>query len=77
MHQGIEPDILPRVCGQLGMEVASNRDARDWLAPPVERLLLRRNPWKEVQELWQQPEVAMMQRVPRHRCSDIDGKGSV
>ena len=77
VHQDVEPDVLPRVCGQLGMEVASNRAARDWLVPPVERLLLRRNPWKEVQELWQQPEVASMQHVPRHRRSGIDGKWCV
>ena len=58
VHQDIEPDVLPRVCGQLGKEVASNHAAREWLVPPVERLLLRRNPWKKGQELWQHPEVA-------------------
>ena len=77
MHQDIEPDVLPKVCGHLGMKVASNRAARDWLVPPVERLLLRRNPWKEAQEPWQQPEVASMQHVPRHRHSGIDGKWCV
>ena len=77
VHQDIEADVLPRVCGQLGTEVASNRVARDWLVPPVGRLLLRGNPWKEVQELWQQPEVASMQHVPRHRRSGIDGNWTV
>ena len=77
MCQDIEPDVLPRVCGQLNAEVSSHRAAHKWLVPPTERLLLRENPKKEVKELWQQPVVALMQHVPRHRCSDIDGKWSV
>ena len=44
VYQDIEPDVLPRVCGQLSTEVASHRVARKWLVPPVERLLLRENP---------------------------------
>ena len=73
VHHDVEPDVLPRVCGQLGTEVASNRAARDWLVPPVERLLLRGNPWKEVQELWQQPEVASMQQRRIRLCQDGEG----
>ena len=41
VFQDIEPDVLPRVCGQLSAEVASRRAAHKWLVPPVERLLLR------------------------------------
>ena len=77
MCKDIEPDVLPKVCGQLSTQIASHQAAQKWLVPPVERLLLREIHWKEVQEHWQQPEVALMQRVPRHRCSDIDGKWCV
>ena len=49
VFQDIEPDVLPRVCGHLGKEVAPSHDAQDWLVPPVERLLLQK-PGREAQE---------------------------
>ena len=74
VRQDIEPGRLPRACSQPGEKVAPNNDARDWLVPPVEQLLLHQQPEREVQEQWRHPGAASMQHVPRCRHNGIDDK---